>query len=142
MNNIGICIYSYQGKNLIETISKIKEKSSKTNMLYFYIIDQNNIDRTRSLDDPDFYLSIIYKHIKWDSIKSPIAYKQEAFKILNKTYFMQVSDDVSLSQDWDLHAIDFLKNKTIFLMKNHDFVTTMVFSGTLSWSRTLSSYRG
>jgi hypothetical protein len=111
MNNIGVCIYSYQGKNLIKTISEIKEKSSKTNMLYFYIIDQNNIDRTRSLDDPDFHLSIVYKHIKWDSIKSPISYKQEAFKLLNKTYFMQISDDVSLSQDWDLHAINFLNDK-------------------------------
>lgn len=110
MNNIGICIYSYQGKNLVKTISEIKEKSSQRNMLYFYIIDQNNIDRTRSFDEPDFYSSMVYKYVKWDSIKSPIAYKQEAFKSLNKTYYMQISDDVVLSKDWDIHAIDFLNN--------------------------------
>lgn len=110
MNNIGICIYSYQSKNLIKTISEIKEKSSQNNMLYFYIIDQNNIDRTRSFDEPDFYSSMVYKYVKWDSIKSPIEYKQEAFKSLNKTYYVQISDDISLSKNWDTHAINFLNN--------------------------------
>ena len=110
MNNIGVGVYSYQSKNLIQTISEIKEKSSHKNMLYFYIIDQNNIDRTRSFDEPDFYSSIVYKYIKWDSIKSPIEYKKDAFKSLNKTYYMQISDSVLLSKDWDVHAINFLNN--------------------------------
>jgi hypothetical protein len=122
MNNIGIGIYSYQGKNLVKTISEIKEKSSQKNMLYFYIIDQNNIDRTRSFDEPDFYSSMVYKYVKWDSIKSPIKYKEEAFKSLNKTYYMQISDDVLLSKNWDTHAIDFLNNNKNSVISGNSIV--------------------
>jgi hypothetical protein len=92
-------------------------------MLYFYIIDQNNIDRTRSFDDPDFYASIRYKFVKWDSIRSPIEHKQEAFKILNKTYYMQIEGDISLAHDWDNYAIDFLKNNKKSIISGNSTVT-------------------
>jgi hypothetical protein len=109
-STIGICIYSYQNKKLLDTIEEIKDKSSKKNMLYFYIIDQNNVDRTRSFGEPEFYHSTSYNYIKWDSIKSPIEYKQQALNILNKTYYMQVEDSLNLIQNWDQYAIDFISN--------------------------------
>lgn len=118
-STIGICIYSYQSKKLLDTIKEIQEKSSKKNMLYFYIIDQNNLDRTRNFDEPDTYKSISYNYVKWDSIKSPIEYKQQAMNILNKTYYMQVGDDLNLVQNWDEYAIDFIsKNPNSILTGN------------------------
>ena len=119
MENIGICVYSYQNKNLFKTIFEIIDKSSQKNILYFYIIDQNSVDRTRSLDKPDIHASIVYRHITWDSIKSPIAHKQDAFKLLNKKYYMQIGDDVSLIKNWDTHAIEFLNsNKNSIISGN------------------------
>jgi len=123
MSNIGVGIYGYQNKNLLKTVSEIIDKSSKKNIFYFYIIDQNNIDRTRSFDQPDFYSSIKYKYVKWDSIKSPIQYKEEAFKSLNKTYYMQIDGDISLGQNWDTHAIDFLKNNPNSIISGNSTVT-------------------
>jgi hypothetical protein len=123
MENIGICIYSYQNKNLFKTVSEIIDKSSQKNMLYFYIIDQNSVDRTRSLDQPDFYASIVYKYVTWDSIKSPIEYKRDAFKSLNKKYYMQIGDDVSLAKDWDIHAVEFLKNNKNSILSGNSTVT-------------------
>jgi hypothetical protein len=120
---IGICIYSYQSKKLLETIEEIKDKSSKKNILYFYIIDQNNIDRTRMLDDPDFYKSISYNYVKWDSIKSPIEYKQQAINYLNKTYYMQISDDVKLANNWDEYAIDFISNNQNSILTGNSTVS-------------------
>lgn len=118
-SNIGICIYSYQNKKLLDLIEEIKEKSSKKNMLYFYVIDQNNLDRTRSFSEPDFYQSISYNYVKWDSIKSPIEYKQQALNILNKTYYMQAGDDLNLIQNWDEYAINFIsKNKNSIITGN------------------------
>jgi hypothetical protein len=120
---IGICIYSYQSKKLLDTIEEIKEKSSKKNMLYFYIIDQNNIDRTRSFSEPEFYKSVIYNYVKWDSIKSPVEYKQQGLNALSKTYYMQAGDDLTLIQNWDEYAIDFIsKNKNSILTGNSNVV--------------------
>jgi len=118
-STIGIGIYSYQNKKLLDTIKEIKEKSSKRNMLFFYVIDQNNLDRTRSFDEPETYKSISYNYVKWDSIKSPIEYKQQAINVLNKTYYMQVGEDLNLIQNWDEYAIDFVsKNKNSILTGN------------------------
>ena len=118
-STIGICIYSYQNKKLLDLIEEIKEKSSKKNMLYFYVIDQNNLDRTRGFAEPESYHSTSYNYVKWDSIKSPIEYKQQALNILNKKYYMQVEDDLSLIQNWDEYAIDFIsKNKHSILTGN------------------------
>lgn len=122
-SNIGICIYSYQNKKLLDLIEEIKEKSSKKNMLYFYVIDQNNLDRTRGLDDPEFYHSISYNYVKWDSIKSPIEYKQQALNILNKTYYMQVEDNLSLIQNWDEYAIEFISNNKNSILSGNSTVS-------------------
>lgn len=112
MNSIGILIYSYQNKNLINTIKEIIDKSSRNNILYFYIIDQNNIDRTRSIDIDELNINIKYRYIKWDSIISPIVYKQDGLRSLKTKYYMQISDDVLLIQNWDTEFINFLNKKT------------------------------
>jgi hypothetical protein len=140
-STIGICIYSYQNKKLLDLIEEIKEKSSKKNMLYFYVIDQNNLDRTRSFSEPDFYQSISYNYVKWDSIKSPIEYKQQALNILNKTYYMQVGDDLSLIQNWDEHAINFIsRNKNSIISGNSTVLLENKNWFQVSATRTPSKY--
>ena len=49
MKDIGIVLYSFQNKDLIDLVEKNIENSSGLNNLFFYIIDQNNINRKKSL---------------------------------------------------------------------------------------------
>lgn len=120
MNDIGIFIYSYQNKQLINSIENIVNKSSGLNKLFFYIIDQNNIDRTRSITIDNNNVNIIYNYVKWDSIKSPILYKNESLKILNKQYHMQISDDVDLIKNWDILLINFIQNKKNIILSGNN----------------------
>jgi len=121
MEDIGIFIYSFQNKKLIENLSDIAIKSSGLNNLYFYVVDQNNIERSRNISIDLSHCKIVYKYIKWDSIKSPISYKKDAFRILNKKYFMVCGDGIELNSNWDLDLI----NK----MNEVKYVNTTVISG-------------
>jgi hypothetical protein len=121
--SIGIFVYSFQNKDLIDNITDIINKSSGLNDLSFYVIDQNNVERSRLFNITASHVKIIYKHTKWDSIKSPIAHKFDGSRILASEYFMQCGDGVVMSQDWDLSLIDKIqsvryKNQTV-ISGNH-----------------------
>jgi hypothetical protein len=120
---IGIFVYSFQNKDLIDSITDIVNKSSGLHDLSFYIIDQNNVERSRLFNITASHVKIIYKHTKWDSIKSPVAHKFDGSRILASEYFMQCGDGVVMSKDWDLSLVDKIesvryKNQTI-ISGNH-----------------------
>jgi hypothetical protein len=121
--SIGIFVYSFQNKDLIDNVTDIVNKSSGLHDLSFYIIDQNNVERSRLFDITASHVKIIYKHTKWDSIKSPIAHKFDGSIILASEYFMQCGDGVVMSKDWDVSLVDKIesvryKNQTI-ISGNH-----------------------
>jgi hypothetical protein len=121
--SIGIFVYSFQNKDLIDSITDIVNKSSGTNDLSFYVIDQNNVERSRLFDITDSHVKIIYKHTKWDLIKSPIAHKFDGSRILASDYFMQCGDGVKMSKAWDVALVDKMesvrfKNQTV-ISGNH-----------------------
>jgi hypothetical protein len=121
--SIGVFVYSFQNKDLIDSVTDIVNKSSGLHDLSFYIIDQNNVERSRLFDITASHVKIIYKHTKWDSIKSPIAHKFDGSRILASEYFMQCGDGVVMSKDWDVSLVDKIesvryKNQTI-ISGNH-----------------------
>jgi hypothetical protein len=120
---IGVFIYSFQNKDLISNITDIVNKSSGKIALSFYIIDQNNVERSRMFDINAQHVKMIYKHTKWDSIKSPVAHKFDGSRILVCEYFMQCGDGVVFSKDWDIELTSKIesvryKNQTI-ISGNH-----------------------
>lgn len=121
--SIGIFVYSFQNKDLIDNLTDIVNKSSGINDLSFYVIDQNNVERSRLFDITSKHVKIIYKHTKWDLIKSPIAHKFDGSRILACDYFMQCGDGIKMSQDWDISLVNKMesvryKNQT-FISGNH-----------------------
>jgi len=79
--SIGIFVYSFQNKDLIDNLTDIVNKSSGLHDLSFYVIDQNNVERSRLFNITASHVKIIYKHTKWDSIKSPVAHKFDGSRI-------------------------------------------------------------
>ena len=120
-SGIDILIYSYQNKNLFENIKKNIDTSSEKNKLFFYIIDQNNMDRSKYIDIENENVSIIYKYIKWDSIKSPIVYKKEFLEKSKNAYYMQCGDNTLLKENWDLEFIEFVNTKNIIISGNCEY---------------------
>lgn len=121
--SIGIFVYSFQNKDLIDNLTDIVNKSSGLHDLSFYVIDQNNVERSRLFNITASHVKIIYKHTKWDSIKSPVAHKFDGSRILASEYFMQCGDGIVMSQDWDVSLVDKIesvryKNQTI-ISGNH-----------------------
>jgi hypothetical protein len=104
--SIGVFVYSFQNKDLIAMLTDIVNKSSGQNNLCFYVIDQNNVERSRLFDIDSKHVKIIYKHTKWDSIKSPVAHKFDGSRILACDYFMQCGDGIEMSKDWDINLVN------------------------------------
>jgi hypothetical protein len=145
--SIGIFIYSFQNKDLIANITDMVNKSSGNISLSFYVIDQNNVERSRLFNIDNQHVKIIYKHTKWDSIKSPVAHKFDGSRILACNYFMQCGDGVIFSKDWDTELVDKIdsvryQNQTI-ISGNHKvdiqnenlFMIKKVFSNADDYSK-------
>jgi hypothetical protein len=120
-SGIDVLIYSYQNKNLFENIKKNINSSSKKNKLFFYIIDQNNVDRSKYINIENENVEIMYKYIKWDSIKSPIIYKKEFLEKSKNEYYMQCGDNTLLKENWDAEFIEFVGTKNKVISGNYEY---------------------
>lgn len=118
MKDIGIVLYSFQNKDLISIVEENIKNASGLNNLFFYIIDQNNIDRKKSLKSNYPNAKVYYKYVKWDSIKSPILHKQEGYRLFKKEYFLLIGDGVELNKNWDENLVQ----KIEILSQNEDCI--------------------
>ena len=127
-NTIGVCLYGYQSKNIIDSLNNLLKKSSGNNKLLVNIIDQNNIERSRKISNEYTHIKIKYNFIKWDSIISPIFLKNKIFKSLNVDYYLEIGDGIFLNDNWDEYLIKNIKdnevlsgNKSISVIKKNLF---------------------
>jgi len=112
--SISVIIYSFQNKDLPSCISRIIDNSSSLNDITIYVIDQNNINRkdifTSTFDD-----KVKYLFVSWDTIKSPIWYKEKFAQKANSNYILHLGDRVSLCKNWDLIILEnYIKDNMVF----------------------------
>ena len=108
-NNITVGIYSYKGKKLFETIETlILNKSENTNLI-INVKDQHPMDRYSNFKEiMNKYpkISGSYHHVFWDWIVSPIAHKEELLRIAKTKYYIFLSDNINVKNNWDLDLIN------------------------------------
>ena len=115
MNNINVIIYSYKSKFIKETINSIFSNVSDKSTVNVLLIDQNPIDRDKSLKE---LFNIQYVHVFWDNIFGVCDHKAKAISASNAEYLMILGENCILSKDWDIKFIDFIKDKNIILSGN------------------------
>lgn len=105
MSSIAVCIYGYKSKTLQETVNTLIKNKSNLNMVNVYIFDQHPLNRK------DRFVGCFYKHIFWDSVKSPNLYKNEVLKSCQELFFLYIGDGVLLNKNWD---VDLMKQEYVF----------------------------
>lgn len=105
MQTISICLYSYRNKDLYNIVSRLVDSCSDKNNFIFKVVDQNNTIRDEISLLSKNNIKVMYEYVFWDSIDSPIKYKQNFLNGIVSKYHLQISDRVTLPKDWD---IDFL----------------------------------
>lgn len=102
---INIFIHSYKNKTLLDTVNSLINLSSKNFYLKFFIFDQSNVSKGK---DYYSYHNVIYQFIKWDNFMGVPYYRNQ---ILNNKcdYYLEVSDQITLTQDWDQVLVNFLE---------------------------------
>jgi hypothetical protein len=127
MNNITVGIYSYKGKKVFDVIDSLLNNKNDNTTVTINLKDQHPMDRE------DQFKSIIkkynnssgsYHHVFWDWIVSPISHKEEILRIAKNEYYLFLSDNILLSQNWDTKLIDFISNKNIILSGNKNINLT------------------
>lgn len=107
---INAVIYSYKNKNLLKVVKSLFENTSSE--IYVTLFDQHPINRKDLFLELPHSKSISYNHIFWDSLNSPCEKKADVLSSTNSDYFLIISDDVILKNNWDLEATDFVKDSS------------------------------
>jgi len=114
MKTINVFIYSYKNKNLFDIIQDIISKESKSNIINYYIYEQNNINNSKKYNNFD---NIYYQHIRWDNLLS-ITYYRNIFLLKYSEYYLELSDKIILNDKWDKHLLDSIDDNNIISGKN------------------------
>ena len=122
-----VSIYSYQCKNLIDSIYNLIDTFNYEQDLYIYVIDHNNIDRSEKFNIRKPGVIVTYKYVKWDIVKSPIELKENYIRGSTGKWFMQIGDQIQFKNNWNKVFINFLNNRktpTILSGNNKIFLTS------------------
>lgn len=103
--DINIYIYSYKGKHLKDVVKNIQDKASKKYSIGIGITDQHPLDRRETFKE----LGVGYKHLFWDWVTNHSELRFSNALYSNSKYFMLLSDNVMLDENWDEKLIDFCK---------------------------------
>jgi len=120
-NEINIILYSYKGKTALNTIHSLLENCSEENSILINFYDQHQFDRSKQLFEIASQYQkhkYIYSHIFWDSIKSPIKFKEEKLINSKSKYILIVSDRITVNKNWDKDLINFIDNRPIIVSGN------------------------
>lgn len=132
MSTIGIFIYSFQNNDLINQVKDIIEKSSPDNKLMISVVDQNSINHSKHFNISSKNIYINYKHVAWDSIKSPISYKKDFIDSTNTEYILICSDHITLSKQWDLDVINYLSNNKNIIISGNETKNLIIENGMIN----------
>lgn len=120
-NEINVIIYSYKSKTALNTINSLLENCSEENSILVNFYDQHQFDRSKQLFEIASQYKqhkYIYSHIFWDSIKSPIKFKEEKLINSKSQYILIVSDKITVNKNWDKDLINFIDNRPIIVSGN------------------------
>ena len=95
--DINIFIYSYKGKYLKDVVQQIIDNASKKYSIGIGIYDQHPLDRKKTFEK----LGVGYKHLFWDWLTNHSALRASNAMWSSSKYFLLLSDNVMLSQNWD-----------------------------------------
>ena len=104
---IEVILYSYKNKNLRSVVDSVINNTNDDVIIHVH--DQNPIDRSEKFNDVD------YNHIFWDSIVSPCELKGSLVYQAIASHVLVMSDDVILSENWDIAVKDFIDNRDILV---------------------------
>lgn len=104
---IEVILYSYKNKNLRLVVDSIINNTDDDVIVHVH--DQNPIDRSEKFKDVD------YNHIFWDSIVSPCELKGSLVHHAIASHVLVVSDDVILSENWDVELKHFINDRDILI---------------------------
>jgi hypothetical protein len=102
-------IFSYKNKNLKAVVDNLLNNTK--NKIFITIFDRHNLKRD-SLFEDSYYDNIVeYEHNSWDEIIGPAEYKGNLLNSSQSKYFLIISDDIFVSENWDVQLINFLKDE-------------------------------
>lgn len=104
---IEVILYSYKNKNLRQVVDSILNNTIDNVLVHVY--DQHPIDRSEKFKDVD------YRHIFWDRISGPCELKGGLVYEATAPHILIISDDVILSNAWDVSVKEFIKDRDILV---------------------------
>lgn len=116
-NSIDVFIYLYKGKYVKELLESIFTNQSGKNKINVWLVDQHPINREKVLVEK---YKIRYSHIFWDWQISPCKYKNDAIVSSRSKYLMLISENISLSKNWDEDLVNFVDDKDIIVSGNKE----------------------
>jgi len=99
MTTIDVIIYSFKNKNLPKVVESVLNNTSSDVKIYVY--DQHPLLREHLFVDE----RVSYTHIFWDWIYSPATFKVKAINKSSSEYILFLSDDILLSDNWDVECL-------------------------------------
>jgi hypothetical protein len=122
LDSINVVIYSYKGKDVIDTLEDLMKKRSNKIFIFIHWHDQNAVDRSKLLEDfVNSYNNCNgdYFHIKWDNNEGAVGYKDGRLKAtFGGKYHMTITPGTKLFKNWDTEFIDCVKDKNIIISGN------------------------
>lgn len=114
---IRVVIFSYKNKNLESVVQSVI--ANTRHRLCVDVIDKNPIDRRETFSK---YKNVSYHYQFWNKMDSPTIYKNMFIDVENFDYFLFISDDVILKENWDTELIKMYKNNMIISGQGKSYI--------------------
>lgn len=107
-SNLLVFVYSYKNKDLQAVVDNIYDSTHGEFSLV--VVDQNTIDRGHVFRQ---YSNLTYRHVYWDFLYGPVSFKKEYCINTNFDNYLIMSDNITLSQDWNLKLSEYYNDKIV-----------------------------
>jgi hypothetical protein len=114
MKTINIFLYFYKNKNILNIINLLNEKSSKKNILFFDVYDQDNEKKYKLYENLN---NVKYNHVFWDK-NFGVSYFRNKSLQNNFDYFLELKNLETIAENWDEKLIN-CSNNSICLTGNN-----------------------